>query len=90
MTIKQLQDELSRIKKYYQMTGEDAEVMEKAVRVIGTFNKVVYICDPDKNEKCSKIMCNKPEGCFLTTEIKYSKSADPLVFPPIYNGIISV
>ena len=28
MTIKQLQDELSRIKRYYQMTGEDAEVME--------------------------------------------------------------
>ena len=28
--IKELQNELSRIKKYYQMTGEDAEVMEEA------------------------------------------------------------
>ena len=29
MTIKELQNELSRIKKYYQMTGEDAEVMDE-------------------------------------------------------------
>ena len=32
MTIKELQDELSRIKRYYQMTGEDAEVMEEAIK----------------------------------------------------------
>ena len=88
MTIKELQNELSRIKKYYQMTGEDAEVMEMAVSVIGAFDEVVYICDPDKNKKCPKTICNKPGGCFLTTEIKYRKSDDHLVLATLYNGII--
>ena len=90
MKIKELQNELSRIKKYYQMTGKDAQVMEDAIGALDTFNEICYICDPDKNEKCRKTICNKPEGCFLTSEIKYSKSTDPLVLAPIHNGTILV
>ena len=88
MTVKELRDELSRIKKYYQMTGKDEEVMESVIDMLGAFGGIVYICDPDKNEKCRKRICNKPEGCFLTSEIKYSKSTDPLVFAPMLNDTI--
>lgn len=31
MTIKQLQDELKRIKKFYQMFGKDGEVMDEVI-----------------------------------------------------------
>lgn len=88
MTAKELQRELLRIKKYYQMTGKDAQVMENVIGALNAFNGILYICDPSKNKKCKKTACNKPGGCFLTREIKYSKSTDPLVFAPIYNGMV--
>ena len=90
MTVKEMQNELSRIKKYYQMTGKDAEVMENVIDVLNDLDRIVYICDPSKNEKCTKTICNRPGGCFLTSKIKYSKSTDPLVFAPIHNGTILV
>ena len=41
MTIKQLQEELSRIKRYYQMTGEDAEVMEENIDRLMYVNSLI-------------------------------------------------
>lgn len=90
MTTKELQNELSRIKKYYQMTGKDAEVMEQVIDALSAYDKIVYICDPAKNKECRKTVCNKPGGCFLTTEFKYRKSDDFLMLAPIHNGTILV
>ena len=37
----------------------------------------LYICDPDKNQTCSKIGCNsdraRNEGCYMTTNPEYAK-----------------
>lgn len=41
MTIKRMQEELSRIKRYYQMTGEDAEVMDETVDRLMYVNSLV-------------------------------------------------
>lgn len=47
MAIKQLQNELSRIKRYYQMTGEDAEVMEETIDRLMYVNSLIdqYQCE---------------------------------------------
>ena len=54
MTIKQLQDELSRIKRYYQMTGEDAEVMDEVIdrlmyvsSLIDQYQREIELLDQD-------------------------------------------
>ena len=54
MTIKELQDELSRIKRYYQMTGEDAEVMDKTIHTLEYIGSLIeqyenYIEQLDKD-----------------------------------------
>lgn len=38
MTVKNIQSELQRIKKYYQMFGEDAEVIDEAIEKLNDCN----------------------------------------------------
>lgn len=40
----------------------------------GYVNGVFYICDPQKYARCSKDMCHRLDGCYLTTQRDYALS----------------
>ena len=43
MTIKELQDELKRIKKFYQMFGKDAEVMDETIHTLDYIESLIGV-----------------------------------------------
>lgn len=42
----------------------------------------LYLCDPQKNTECQKVICQIPDGCFLTTKKEFTvtdENGNPII-----------
>ena len=47
----------------------------------------LYLCDPQKNTECQKVICQVPNGCFLTTKKEFAvtdENENPIIVTELH------